>query len=137
MGNREWRIARANGKLEALAFPGSPFPTPHSRHEKSAQWALFHVHTQLVGAAGFEPTTLCPPGRCATRLRYAPTFGKLASLAAPATHLEVFSAAVQRRNRASTSSSSIRTWRTIWCDMLDSSLACGPSSRARAPVMVN
>ena len=26
----------------------------------------------LVGAAGFEPTTPCPPGRCATRLRYAP-----------------------------------------------------------------
>src|SRR4051794_33493380 len=31
----------------------------------------------LVGTAGFEPTTLCPPGRCATRLRYAPTSGKL------------------------------------------------------------
>ena len=28
---------------------------------------------QLVGAAGFEPATLCPQGRCATRLRYAPT----------------------------------------------------------------
>ena len=28
----------------------------------------------LVGAAGFEPTTPCPPGRCATRLRYAPTW---------------------------------------------------------------
>src|SRR6218665_2552262 len=27
----------------------------------------------LVGAAGFEPTTLCPPDKCATRLRYAPT----------------------------------------------------------------
>ena len=27
----------------------------------------------LVGTAGFEPTTLCPPGKCATRLRYAPT----------------------------------------------------------------
>ena len=27
----------------------------------------------MVGAAGFEPTTLCPPDRCATRLRYAPT----------------------------------------------------------------
>lgn len=26
----------------------------------------------MVGTAGFEPTTLCPPGRCATRLRYAP-----------------------------------------------------------------
>ena len=27
---------------------------------------------QLVGAAGFEPTTTCAQGRCATRLRYAP-----------------------------------------------------------------
>src|SRR5688572_23664860 len=27
---------------------------------------------KLVGATGFEPATTCPPGRCATRLRYAP-----------------------------------------------------------------
>ena len=27
---------------------------------------------QMVGLAGFEPTTPCPPGRCATRLRYSP-----------------------------------------------------------------
>jgi hypothetical protein len=27
----------------------------------------------LVGTAGFEPATPCPPGRCATKLRYAPT----------------------------------------------------------------
>jgi hypothetical protein len=33
------------------------------------------VKPRLVGAAGFEPTTPCPPGRCATRLRYAPTCG--------------------------------------------------------------
>ena len=26
----------------------------------------------MVGLAGFEPTTPCPPGRCATRLRYSP-----------------------------------------------------------------
>lgn len=25
-----------------------------------------------IGAAGFEPTTPCAQGRCATRLRYAP-----------------------------------------------------------------
>ena len=29
----------------------------------------------MVGAAGFEPTTLCPPDKCATRLRYTPTRG--------------------------------------------------------------
>ncbi len=28
----------------------------------------------MVGAAGFEPTTPCPPDKCATGLRYAPTF---------------------------------------------------------------
>src|SRR5216684_4480823 len=28
----------------------------------------------LVGARGFEPRTPCAQGRCATRLRYAPTF---------------------------------------------------------------
>src|SRR5687768_15267248 len=27
----------------------------------------------LVGATGFEPATPCAQGRCATRLRYAPT----------------------------------------------------------------
>ena len=27
----------------------------------------------MVGTAGFEPATPCPPGRCATKLRYAPT----------------------------------------------------------------
>lgn len=26
----------------------------------------------VVGLAGFEPTTPCPPGKCATRLRYSP-----------------------------------------------------------------
>lgn len=29
----------------------------------------------MVGAIGFEPTTLCSQSRCATRLRYAPTEG--------------------------------------------------------------
>src|SRR5690606_9905597 len=26
----------------------------------------------MVGVAGFEPTTTCPPDKCATRLRYTP-----------------------------------------------------------------
>src|SRR5437867_11191644 len=33
--------------------------------------------TLLVGAAGFEPATPCAQGRCATRLRYAPTLKML------------------------------------------------------------
>ena len=28
----------------------------------------------MVGAEGFEPPALCSQSRCATRLRYAPTF---------------------------------------------------------------
>jgi hypothetical protein len=28
---------------------------------------------EMVGAAGFEPTTTSPPDWCATRLRHAPT----------------------------------------------------------------
>src|ERR1044071_4806493 len=30
----------------------------------------------LVGATGFEPATPCAQGRCATRLRYAPTLNR-------------------------------------------------------------
>src|SRR5580704_7039474 len=32
---------------------------------------------KLVGATGFEPATPCAQGRCATRLRYAPTSNAL------------------------------------------------------------
>ena len=31
---------------------------------------------ELVGVTGFEPATLCPPDKCATRLRYTPTEAK-------------------------------------------------------------
>src|SRR5438128_11961910 len=34
---------------------------------------LLKAQRMLVGAIGFEPTTPCAQGRCATRLRYAPT----------------------------------------------------------------
>jgi hypothetical protein len=37
------------------------------------QAGLRHIQRKLVGAIGFEPTTPCAQGRCATRLRYAPT----------------------------------------------------------------
>jgi hypothetical protein len=33
----------------------------------------FVFNKDLVGAAGFELATPCAQGRCATRLRYAPT----------------------------------------------------------------
>src|SRR5437016_2822797 len=35
---------------------------------------------ELVGAIGFEPTTPCAQGRCATRLRYAPTLLRFYSI---------------------------------------------------------
>jgi hypothetical protein len=38
----------------------------------------------LVGARGFEPPTPCAQGRCATRLRYAPTASIIATILAPA-----------------------------------------------------
>ncbi|SBT04865.1 hypothetical protein ACCAA_20001 [Candidatus Accumulibacter aalborgensis] len=37
----------------------------------------------LVGAVGFELTTLCSQSRCATRLRYAPRRDAFYNLAAP------------------------------------------------------
>jgi hypothetical protein len=35
------------------------------------------IGLKLVGATGFEPATPCAQGRCATRLRYAPTSNAL------------------------------------------------------------
>ena len=46
----------------------------HNAKEKGPHIAAqaYDLSPTMVGTAGFEPTTLCPPGRCATRLRYAP-----------------------------------------------------------------
>ena len=54
--------------------------------------AIMHaskIFFELVGATGFEPATLCPPGKCATRLRHAPTAGRgnLSGIAAMPTAL--------------------------------------------------
>src|SRR5438067_13862228 len=43
----------------------------------------------LVGAAGFEPAAPCAQGRCATRLRYAPTCTKFIIRRFPARGLVV------------------------------------------------
>ena len=48
-------------------------PTNVGAREKFRGAAIMDDRKNMVGAAGFEPTTPCPPGRCATRLRYAPT----------------------------------------------------------------
>src|SRR5215470_16361340 len=41
--------------------------------ERSVTYVSGTDRKTLVGAIGFEPTTPCAQGRCATRLRYAPT----------------------------------------------------------------
>src|SRR5436309_1121276 len=38
---------------------------------------LWRFSSEVVGATGFEPATPCAQGRCATRLRYAPTLKNL------------------------------------------------------------
>src|SRR6266545_5367723 len=58
----------------------------------------------LVGATGFEPATPCAQGRCATRLRYAPTAEPLDSTAflapdaEPVSHLSAEASPTNDRN---------------------------------------
>jgi len=44
------------------------------------RYCTFAAAFELVGVAGFEPTTTCPPGKCATKLRYTPISGANYSL---------------------------------------------------------
>jgi hypothetical protein len=50
---------------------------PHDRacgqSNRHFQNVVERTKMELVGARGFEPRTPCAQGRCATRLRYAPT----------------------------------------------------------------
>ena len=61
-------------KLSLLAKPKSTL-----FYERFYENLNFHNLTTskllilLVGTAGFEPATPCPPDKCATRLRHAPT----------------------------------------------------------------
>ncbi len=50
---------------------GCPAATPERTPVKIG--VLNNAFCFLVGATGFEPVTPCAQGRCATRLRYAPT----------------------------------------------------------------
>ena len=63
---------RAVESVEGLVFGPKwtqvRVPTPdHGNKSELKNWEL------VVGARGFEPPTPCAQGRCATRLRYAPT----------------------------------------------------------------
>src|SRR5215470_17747990 len=68
---RHYAPPAANRRNHALALIDLSDPVqsggeiaPQSREEK---------YQRMVGARGFEPRTPCAQGRCATRLRYAPT----------------------------------------------------------------
>ena len=58
-----WQLS-SNAKWRALERARK------ARHIFQNCW---YGRSDLVGAIGFEPTTPCAQGRCATRLRYAPT----------------------------------------------------------------
>ena len=59
-------------RVEPIENPFGPKVLPMSPEE-----TVTHVTgidpRKVVGATGFEPATPCAQGRCATRLRYAPT----------------------------------------------------------------
>jgi Amidohydrolase family len=62
------------GKLMEGVFPGKAILGERSDSEMRRPIAFEnHGLILLVGATGFEPVTPCAQGRCATRLRYAPT----------------------------------------------------------------
>jgi hypothetical protein len=62
--------SRAAPYVERLVF--GPTLTPVAELDKSTARTV-KERMKLVGARGFEPRTPCAQGRCATRLRYAPT----------------------------------------------------------------
>ena len=56
--------------LLAMAFV--PRYPPWVTQHRAVALTGYRVGKQLVGVAGFEPTTLCSQSRCATRLRHTP-----------------------------------------------------------------
>ncbi len=44
-----------------------------SKQKKDLELKISKSLKLLVGMIGFEPTTPCPPDKCATKLRYIPT----------------------------------------------------------------
>ncbi len=59
-------------KLEALLI-GPQSDPKFTNSTTGASRNVLKLQEILVGARGFEPRTPCAQGRCATRLRYAPT----------------------------------------------------------------
>ncbi len=60
----EWAAHVMNSRLSAAQDPSEEVRVLSTRPGPTSP--------ALVGAAGFEPATLCSQSRCATRLRYTP-----------------------------------------------------------------
>ena len=69
---------------------------PQGLHKKNWWW---NFEEELVGAEGFEPPTLCSQSRCATRLRYAPTFCIDSNLIGRSADATVYGAECEIRTR--------------------------------------
>jgi hypothetical protein len=57
-------------RLSAICQPTGSLALGNTRKDSK-------IGLKMVGATGFEPATPCAQGRCATRLRYAPTLNAL------------------------------------------------------------
>ena len=69
------RFAHPSGRLwRCLRFTPAEPASPRSQlpYTQPIKKATINVAFSLVGVAGFEPATPCPPDKCATRLRYTP-----------------------------------------------------------------
>lgn len=58
---------------EAMRLPYHPATSSSKKTADTHQWWMLAVS---VGVTGFEPATPCSQSRCATGLRYAPSFVK-------------------------------------------------------------
>src|SRR5436305_8570742 len=63
---------KASARGETLKLRRGPRKSLRSQMSPRPR-ELTNLLKALVGARGFEPPTPCAQGRCATRLRYAPT----------------------------------------------------------------
>src|SRR5260370_39990157 len=66
-------LRRSSLLLGEFSKPARCRNPERSRRTHGSCSKRFKNQKELVGATGFEPVTPCAQGRCATRLRYAPT----------------------------------------------------------------
>ncbi len=64
-------VAKSSREHVLGRFQGVEAGTDPARMAESSHPGMGRC--EMVGATGFEPVTPCAQGRCATRLRYAPT----------------------------------------------------------------